>query len=215
MEDLALYLEKTCNMDIDHPTVLDVMKRLDLTDLSPEQKAMKIFYFVRDKCHYNMYATTGNLEAYKASAILQSGEGWCLQKAVLFTALARAAGIPSRLIIVSIRNHKAPREVWDVMGTNVFFPHAYNHLYLNGRWIKAAATFDAAICKKINVPIVEFDGTEDAILPQYDNEGKPYIEYLEEFGYHADVPWPLIMEKSREMYGEYHDRWLGDNTSNK
>jgi transglutaminase-like putative cysteine protease len=186
------------------------MQGLALEALSPAEKAVKIFYFVRDSCHYNMYATTGDKAAYRASDILARGQGWCLQKAVLFTTLARAAGIPSRLILVSIRNHKASSEVFELMGTNVFFPHAYNQLYLNGRWVKAAATFDKQICDKIQVAAVEFDGQTDAILPATDLLGQPYIEYLEEFGHYDDIPWPFILSHSKQIYGPYFNRWLGD-----
>ncbi len=42
-------------------------------------------------------------EDFKASRVLEWGKGYCVQKAVLLEALARAAGIPSRLAFEKIR----------------------------------------------------------------------------------------------------------------
>ncbi len=202
------YLQASLEIDCNHPAIMELSQKLTQNCLTDSDKAVKLFNYVRDECHYNMYATTGEREAYLSSAILKSSQGWCLQKAILLASLGRAAGIPSRLILVSIRNHKSPPEAVKLMGTNVFFPHAYNHLFLNGHWVKAAATFDREICQRIQVPVVEFDGINDAILPSADLNGQPYIDYLEEYGYFAEVPWELILEKSYRLYGDMANDWL-------
>lgn len=208
MENRSIFLEPTPAIDSDHPAIIELVERLINKEMSPSQRAVKLFLYVRDNCHYNMYTTSGKWENYKASSILQNGQGWCLQKAILLTALARAANIPSRLIIVSIRNHRAPAEAIEAMGTNVFFPHAYNHFFLNENWVKAAATFDHDICTRIGVPTVEFNGVNDAILPDSDLKGEPYIEYLEEYGYFQDLPWDMILENSKRVYGEKYKIWF-------
>jgi len=208
MENMQDYLQADWNFDFYHPAMIQLSKSLTEGCNSDSEKAVRLFYYVRDNCHYNMYATTGKGEAYQSSAILASGQGWCLQKAILLTSLARAAGIPSRLILVSIRNHKSPPEAVEMMGTNLFFPHAYNHLYLNGKWVKAAATFDREICERIQVPAVEFDGEHDAILSPQDLNGQPYIEYVDEYGTFATVPWQLILENARLVYGDLSDKWF-------
>lgn len=208
MENIQDYLQADENFDFEHPAIAELCRSLTEGCSDDRQKAIRLFYYVRDSCHYNMYATTAEREAYQSSAILASGQGWCLQKAILLTSLARAAGIPSRLILVSIRNHKSPPEAVRLMGTNLFFPHAYNHLFLNGRWVKAAATFDREICERIQVPAVEFDGEHDAMLASQDLKGQPYIEYVEEYGCFATIPWPLIITNSRQIYGELSDNWF-------
>lgn len=202
------YLQASLEIDCNHPTIMELSQKLTQNCRTESDKAVSLFKYVRDECHYNMYATTGEREAYLSSAILKSGQGWCLQKAILLASLGRAAGIPSRLILVSIRNHKSPPETVKLMGTNVFFPHAYNHFFLDGHWVKAAATFDREICQRIQVPTVEFDGIHDAILPGTDLNGQPYIDYLEEYGYFAEVPWETILQKSRQLYGDVAHRWL-------
>jgi transglutaminase-like putative cysteine protease len=208
MDNMQDCLQSDRNFDFNHPAVAELCKSLTSGCNSDHEKAVRLFYYVRDNCHYNMYATTGKPEAYRSSAILANGQGWCLQKAILLTSLARAAGIPSRLILVSIRNHKAPPEAVEMMGTNLFFPHAYNHLYINGRWIKAAATFDREICGRIQVPAVEFDGEHDAILSSQDLSGQPYIEYVDEYGYFTSVPWEMILTNARRVYGDLSDNWF-------
>jgi transglutaminase-like putative cysteine protease len=208
MENMQDFLQADWNFDFYHPAVIKLCKDLTEGCNSDREKAVRLFYYVRDECHYNMYAVTGKGEAYQSSAILAGGQGWCLQKAILLTSLARSAGIPSRLLLVSIRNHKSPPEAVEMMGTNLFFPHAYNHLYLNGKWVKAAATFDREICERIQVPAVEFDGENDAVLSSLDLNGQPYIEYVDEYGCFADVPWKLILENARRVYGDLSDKWF-------
>ena len=205
---MQVYLQADPDFDFTHPAIAELCESLTRDCGNASEKAVRLFYYVRDECHYNMYATTGKRAAYHSSTILASGQGWCLQKAILLTSLARAAGIPSRLILVSIRNHKSPPEAVKEMGGNLFFPHAYNHLYLNGKWVKAAATFDRAICERIQVPVVEFDGEHDAILSPLDLNGQPYIEYVEEYGYFAYLPWDFILENANKVYGDLSRNWF-------
>lgn len=200
MSEMATCLQPTEKIDSNHPAVIE--KVLSLTENMKDEveRAVALFYFVRDEISYNMYACKPGA-SNQASAILQNGEGWCLQKGILLAAMGRAAGIPSRLVLATIRNHKAPSEVAELMGTDLFFPHTYNQFYLKGKWIKAAATFDSELCRRIEVPVVEFDGNNDAVLPSRSFDGSPYIEYIEHFGHFADLPWLFIQDKCRQIYG--------------
>ncbi|HHW61658.1 MAG TPA: transglutaminase domain-containing protein [Syntrophomonadaceae bacterium] len=202
------YLQATAFLDADHPDIIHQTMQVVSSAQHETEKAVHIFYFVRDQIRYNMYACVADAKTLKASYVLQQGEGWCLQKAILFTAMARAAGIPSQLILTSIKNHKAPPEVWDLMGSNIFFPHAYNLLYLDGRWVKAAATFDADLCRRLEVSAVEFDGRKDAVLPAYDKLGQPFIEYIGPEKAVSDLPLSWILERSMEIYKDYYKNWI-------
>ncbi len=208
MKDLDIYLQPTSSIDCDQPLIVKMVGELTRGCVTASEKAVRLFYYVRDKCHYNMYDLSKDLDDYRSSRILEKGQGWCMPKAILLTSLCRAAGIPSRLILTSIRNHKSPPEAVEMMGTNVFFPHVYNHFYLNGNWVKAAPTFDYDICKRIGVPAVEFDGVNDAVLPGQDLAGERYIEYLWEYGIFADIPWKIIAEVGFEIYGEGMREWF-------
>lgn len=196
-----VYLKPTENIDSDHPAIRELVRSLTSDAEDQIKAAVTLFNYVRDAIPYNMYAFKPGA-SFRASVILQNGEGWCLQKAVLLAAMGRAADIPSRLVLAAIRNHKAPPEVEKAMGTDLFFPHTYNQFYLEGRWVQAAATFDRNLCQRIEVPVVEFDGKSDAILPPHDFNGQPYIEYVEHFGCFDDLPMPLIKQKCAEIYGD-------------
>ncbi len=209
MQNTSLYLQATPYIESEHPLIQGKTEEITRGLSSEMEKAVKLFNYVRDKCHYNMYATTGDIEAYRASAILTKGQGWCVQKAVLLAALCRAAGIPCGLLLVTICNHKSPPEAVELMQTNVFFPHMYNSIFLNGKWLKVAPTFDREICERTGVPVVNFDGLNDAILPDKDLQGKPYIEYLEDYGMYSDLPWDFILENSYRIYGDLTEHWLG------
>lgn len=211
MQDTSLYLQATPYIESEHPLIREKAEKITRGLKSEVEKAVKLFNYVRDECHYNMYATTGDIEAYRASAILAKGQGWCVQKAVLLAALCRAAEIPCGLLLVTIRNHKSPPEAVELMQTNVFFPHMYNCIFLNGQWLKAAPTFDREICERTGVPVVNFDGLNDAILPDKDLQGNPYIEYLENYGMYPDLPWDFILENSYRIYGDLTESWLGTN----
>lgn len=207
MSEWSIYLQPTETMDSDHPVITALVRSLTENLKDEAAKVAALFEYVRDKIPYNMHACHPG-SSFQASVILQNGEGWCLQKAILLAAMGRAAGIPSRLVIATIRNHKAPPEVREAMGTDLFFPHTYNQFYLQGKWIKAAATFDRELCNNIQVPVVEFDGHKDATLPSFDYNGNPYIEYVEDLGPFADLPFPLIVEKCDIIYGPDFARYI-------
>jgi len=201
MNSLAIYLTPTRAIDADHTEIISLARDLTQNINKQEEILQKLFYFVRDECRYNMYSPFDDKDN-RASEILKKGHGNCLQKALLLSALGRSLQIPVRLAMAAIRNYKAPPDFVEEFGTNVFFPHTYNQFYIHKRWVTAAATFDKYSCNKIQVPTVEFDGVHDAILPAYDNKGDAFIEYVDHYGFHADLPSDWIYENMAEFYGE-------------
>lgn len=197
------YLLPTNFLDSNHPDISNLVKSIIEPNDSNSEKARKIFYFVRDSIHYDMYAVSNKGEDYMASSILKQGRGYCVQKAIILAAMGRAVGIPSRLVLVAIRNHKSPPEALEIMKTDVFFPHMYNQFYINSRWVNVAATFDRSICERINVAWVEFDGINDALLPATDNDGNPYIEYVDRHGEFDDFPFEFVFGKLSDYYDDY------------
>ncbi len=212
-KDLEKYLKPTVTIDSDHEKIIETANDLTSGCSSNEEKAVRLFYFVRDSIRYNLYMISLFIEDFKASRVLEWREGYCVQKAVLLTALARAAGIPSRLVFAMIRNHKVPAHIFKQLGNNLFYRHGYNQFFLNGKWVTAAATFDINSCKKNNLPPVEFDGKTDATLPKKDLDGRPYVEYVEKFPHFADLPfdwiYEAIAEKTTEVLGQDKRPWRG------
>lgn len=213
MEDLAVYLNPTDTIDSESETVLRTAAQLTAGCSTDSEKAVKLFYFVRDSIPYNVYMISMFREDFVASTVLERGKGYCVQKAVLLAALGRATGIPTRLAFASIRNHRVPARFVEKLGTNVFPRHGYNQFLLDGRWVSAAATFDRALCEKNSLRTVEFDGANEAILPPVDASGNPYIEYVEKFGYDVDLPLDWIVSEISRVWGADKRPWLSRDSS--
>lgn len=167
---------------------------------TPQATAVALFERVRDGVRYDPTAALDGRDAYRATQVLARGRGYCVQKAVLLAALARAAGIPARLGFADVRNHQSPAWLREAMGTDVFLFHGYVEFFLDGRWVKATPAFDARASEKAGVLPVTLDGTNDALLQPVDPRGHPYIEYLRDRGAFADLPIEDIERSFREFY---------------
>jgi transglutaminase-like putative cysteine protease len=200
-DDPGKYLNPTETIDSDNVKIIRLAENLTADCETERERAVRLFYFARDSIRYSLFMTSAFKEDFQASRVLDWGKGYCVQKAVLLCALGRAAGIPTRLGFAAIRNHRIPAHVLEKIGTDFFPRHGYNQFYLEGRWISAAATFDLAMCKKNNLPAVEFDGRADAELPEHDFEGRPYIEYVERFSVFEDLPFEWIRERIAARIG--------------
>ena len=198
----------TPTIDSDHERIRETAERVTEGCKTEPEKAVALFYFVRDEIRYSAYMISVFFEDFRASRILEWGKGYCVQKAVLLTALARAAGIPSRLVFAMIRNHRLPQAIYEWAGTDTFPRHGYNQFFLNGRWLNAAATFDRDLCRKNHLPAVEFDGTQDAVLPERGLDGNPYIEYIQKFPPSLDLPFGWIVERTKRIVGPDKRPWL-------
>jgi transglutaminase-like putative cysteine protease len=194
MTGMEKYLQPSYTIDSGEPSIKKKTLELTRGKQTNTEKAKAAFYFVRDSIKYNPYGGIAPLEEYKASATLKRGNGYCVQKAVLLAALARASGIPTRLGFVNVRNHLLPKEIIDgLKGDNVMKYHGYALLYLNGKWLKATPSFDIELCQEHKFIPVEFDGTQDAIFHRCNQEGKLHMEYVHNHGIYDEVPWEEIL----------------------
>lgn len=197
---LERYLRSTYWIDCDTESIKENARDLTEQNSTMSEKAKSLFYFVRDEIEYNPYPPFGNHELYKASLVLGKGEGYCVQKAVLLAALARATGIPARLRLSDIKNYLSPPKLMEEMGTNVFIFHGYNELYIGLRWVKAVASFDLEMCDKNKIIPVEFDGRNDALFDSHNREGELHIEYLRDRGHYEDLPLDEILHSFEYYY---------------
>lgn len=206
-KSMGAYLSPTFTIESAHEKIREKAAELTRNCSSEKEKAVALFYFVRDAVRYNVYMVSVFIEDFRASRVLEWGKGYCVQKAVLLAALGRAVGIPSRLTFAKIKNHKLPLQVFEWTGTNIFPRHGYNQFFLEGRWVSLAAPFDKDLCEKNGLPTVEFDGTRDAVLPERDLNGEPYIEYLEKFPPKDDLPFDWISERLIRIVGPDKRAW--------
>ena len=205
---MEIYLKSTEAIDSDQELIQETAKKLTLGCTNDVEKAINLFYFVRDSIRYNIYMISMYLDDFKASTVLSRGKGYCVQKAVLLAALGRAVNIPARLAFARIKNHRVPAHLIERTGTDIFPRHGYNQFYLNGEWVSMAATFDKELCLKNGLPTVEFDGKHDAILPEIDLAGNLYIEYLEVYQPQADLPLEWITKETSRIWGAEKRAWL-------
>jgi transglutaminase-like putative cysteine protease len=172
------------------------------------QKVVALFYFVRDEIKHNPYAPGQLREDYKASTILERGNGYCQHKAILLAALCRASGVPARLGYVDIRDHLLSEKFRKMIGGgNLLIHHGYTGIYLDGRWVHASPAYDLGTCEKNGFVPVDFDGTKDAKDSPYNRDGKPHIEHVKDYGQFDDFPWDYITSHRREWVDRIGREW--------
>ena len=139
-----------------------------------------------------------DLETYRASSVLAAGHGYCVSKASLLVALARAAGVPARLAFADVRNHLASPRLRRAMGTDTFAWHGYAHLRLGDRWVAVSPTFDPETCRRAGVAPLDFDGEHDALLQSFD--GRRTMAYVTDHGTFHDVPARFLAAEMPRLY---------------
>ena len=198
--DPADYLESTYYLDYDKPALTDFAKATVGDAKTDMEKALKLYYAVRDGFRYDPYSMQMIPAAMTASHTFGTGRGFCVNKAALMTALARAVGIPARPGYADVRNHLASQRFLDLLGTNLFVWHGYVELYLEGRWVKCTPAFNIELCRKFNVLPLEFDGRTDSLFHPFDGAGNKHMEYVKDHGVFADVPFDAIEHGFRSLY---------------
>ena len=202
------YLKPTPSIDCGTKSIKEKTQDLTKGQEQIAEKARSIFYFVRDEIKYNLYSPFYLPEHYRASTILARKEGYCVQKAVLLAALARAVGIPARLRFADIINYLLPKKAAEAFGGNLLVYHAYDELYIDGRWIKTVAAFDIKMCQENRIIPVEFDAKNDSLLHSHNQDGKLHIKYVREHGHYQDVPLNEILDAWTKAYGIERVEWF-------
>lgn len=192
-EQMHRYLRSTEIIDSDHPVIREKGEELSGHLQTPTEKAIALFYFVRDLITYNPFMPRFLPEHFRASNTLARKEGFCIQKATLLVALVRAVEIPARLRFAVLRNHLLPEKLARLLIGKDLTDHGFAELYLDGRWIRANASFDIGTCRDYIIP-VEFDGQTDALFHPMTRDGRQHIEYMLFRDSYDDVPIEKIAE---------------------
>ena len=202
LEDLSIYLEPTYYIDSNSDSVKNLAFEITKDSENDKQKAIKIFYWTRDAIYYDPYESFSSRKSwYKASSTIKRRKGWCVQKAVVLAALGRAIGIPTRLHFADIRNYKISEKQFKIMNTDIFIYHGYTDLFINNKWVKATPAFNKELCEKFELPTVEFDGKNDAVLSTHTLKDEKYIEYINDRGAEIDFPFEKMFNIILNFYG--------------
>ena len=196
------WLETTEFLDYDHPAVQEFATDTIGSRTDPADKAVALFYAVRDGWWYDPYSSEEGRDAFRASRIVASDRSWCVPKSVLLSAAARAVGIPARLGFADVRNHLQSEKLRESMGSDLFVFHGFSEFLLDGRWVKASAAFNLEMCERFGTQPLEFDGRSDALLHEFDRSGNRHMEYVRQRGSYDDLPYEEIQATFAEVYGD-------------
>lgn len=169
------------------------------------QRAVRLYYAVRDEIRYDPYNFSIDPDRLRASTTLAVGSGYCVPKAGLLAACARAANIPARIGFADVKNHLASQRLLKLMQTDIFYYHGYTEFWLDGRWVKATPAFNIELCERFDVKPLEFDGHEDALMHEFDTSGRRHMQYLNDHGPRADLP----LAELETVYRKHYPRLLG------
>jgi transglutaminase-like putative cysteine protease len=200
---MSQYLSSARYIDSEHPAVRAFAKE-HAQGKNDREKAVSLYYAVRDKIRYNPFLDFSRPEAFRASAVLEAGEGFCVGKASLLAACARAAGIEARVGFADVKNHLTTPRLAETMGSDLFVYHGYSDLRIDGKWVKATPAFNLALCTRFRVKPLEFDGRADSIFHPFDQDERRHMEYLRDRGVFTDVPVDEIQRAFREAYPKFY-----------
>lgn len=193
------YLAPGDFIDSDQPDV-QAFARNRAGEGEDRQRAIRLYYAVRDEIRYDPYAFSLEPDLLRASATLAAGRGYCVPKAVLLAACARAAGIPARIGLADVKNHLASQRLVALMQTDIFYYHGYTELWLDDGWVKATPAFNIELCERFGVKALEFDGREHALMHEFDTAGRRHMQYLTDHGPRADLPYAELAAAYRKHY---------------
>lgn len=197
------YLSPGRYIDSTHPAVSAFSQRHSKGE-SERERAVSLYYAVRDLIRYNPFLDFTDREVFRASAVLGAGQGFCVGKASLLAACARAAGIAARVGFADVKNHLTTPRLAETMGSDLFVYHGYTELRIDSKWVKATPAFNLALCTRFRVKPLEFDGREDSIFHAFDEDDRRHMEYLRDRGVYADVPVEKIQQAFREAYPKFY-----------
>ena len=196
-------LAPTALIDSDHPAVAAFAAR-HAVGADATVRAVALYYAVRDGFRYDPYRVDLSPAGMKASAVIETGHGWCVPKAALLAAACRAAGIPARVGYADVRNHLSTERMRQTMQTDVFVWHGYTDIWLDagdgGRWRKATPAFNIELCERFGLLPLEWDGLGDSLYHPFDQAGRRHMEYVHQRGSFDDVPLAAIVSSFRATY---------------
>ena len=197
------YLDSTPFIESSSEDITSWVNNLVKGCLTDRDKAIKLYYAVRDDILYDPYGIDLSLDGLRSTTTLREGKGYCVSKSILLSTVARCAGIPSRIGFANVKNHLTSEKLKNMMKTDIFAWHGYTELYIEGVWVKATPAFNASLCEKAGIKPLEFNGKDDSIFHPIDNAGRQHMEYITDHGCFQDVPLDALVASFKEYYPEF------------
>ncbi len=204
---LRPFLAPNFFVDSDHAAVAAYAARHVPAAGTPRERMVALYYAVRDGFRYSPWGVVHDPAGFKASAVIARAltadatpVGHCIDKANVMAACARHVGVPSRLHFANVRNHVGTAELERQLGTDLLVFHGYVELWLDDRWVAATPAFNRALCERLGVEPLEFDGVHDSIFQPYDRVAGRFMEYVTDHGSFAGIPWEQMLAAWRRHY---------------
>jgi len=195
------YLESTCFFDWETEAVRRFAEKAVNGEATDIGKAIRLFYAVRDGWRYDPFAMRFTPDIYIASNVLRAKGAYCIPKANLLVAAARAVGIPTAIGLSDVVNHLTTEKLKQRLGGLTYFMHhGYAVMYLEGQWIKAAPAFNIELCTRFGVRPTEFDGRSDALFQEFDTSNRRHMQYVKDHGTWSEFPFEKVMADFRGFY---------------
>ncbi len=190
--NMSQFIKAAVFIDSDASSVIAFAKKTTAGLDDSRAAVLHLYSIIRDTITYDPYVNFADPANYRASTVLAAGRGFCIGKATLLAASTRAIGIPARVGYADVRNHLTSPRLYEKIKTDTFLWHSYAELYLAGRWVKATPAFDRALCDRVGLKPLEFDGKTDSLFHPFDQSGRRHMEYLKDRGSFSDVPFDAI-----------------------
>ncbi len=198
-------LRATALIDSDHPAV-QAFARQHAQGRDTRERALALYYAVRDGFRYDPYRIDLSPEGMRASGVITQGHGWCVPKAALLAAACRAVGIPARVGYADVRNHLSTERMRQVMKTDLFYWHGYTDVLLDGQWLKATPAFNIELTERFGLLPLDWDGRSDSIYHPFDKSGQRHMEYVHQRGAFDDMPLAKIVADFERLYPAWMPR---------
>jgi len=185
-ENLKEFLKETKYCDFEHPAIQQLAQKLTDKCDNPKEKAVSLFYWVRDNIYYRV-----GFWNRKASETLAERSGTCTNNANLLVALLRASNIPAGYSVIRVNG----QEFFGPVILPTFKKrisknplHIYTQVWLNGKWIKCDPSIDMYFSEKTSYfnpqsKLVDWDGENNTSLnlnPFYILEEKNLLSNIDE-----------------------------------
>lgn len=187
-------------IDSDAPAVVDFAHDATAGADGDLERVLRLYRAVRDHITYDPYVDFADPSNYRASGVLAARRGFCIGKAALFAACVRVVGTPARVGYADVRNHLTSPRLYERIKTDIFIWHSYAEILVADRWLKATPAFDLALCERLGLEPLDFDGQSDSLFHAFDRAGRRHMEYLQNRGSFADVPFEAIQADFRTVY---------------
>ncbi len=131
-------LAQTPFLQVDHPRIRSTAEEILAGERDALPAAVRLREWVFARLEKVPTASIPN-----ALQVLQMGAGDCNEHAVLYAALARAAGLPARVVAGT------------VYVDGVFLYHAWNEVWLGQGWVSVDPTFDQMPADATHIKLIE------------------------------------------------------------